>query len=255
MFDYDAELVRYNAHLQAAADIQPDDLVLDIGCGAGQTSRQAARSASAGSVVSVDVSREMLEHARRLAEVEGVGNVSFVNTDAQTHRFEPQSFTIAISRYGTMFFADPLAAFTNIGSALRPGARLVQLVWQAADRQDWVTAIRRGIAGDRPLPPELLGGPFSLADPALVERVLTTAGFDDVEVTEVREAIHYGADAASAHAALLDLGMVDFLAPDLDGSSAAGAPDRLRTVLEAHDTTDGVWFDSACWLVTARWGH
>ncbi|KRC63292.1 methyltransferase [Aeromicrobium sp. Root236] len=255
MFDYDAELVRYNAHLQAAADIQPDDLVLDIGCGAGQTSRQAARSAREGSVMGVDVSREMVERARLLAEEEGVGNVSFVHADAQTHRFEPQGFTVTISRYGTMFFADPVAAFTNIGSALRPGARLVQLVWQAADRQDWVTAIRAGIAGDRPLPPGLLGGPFSLADRTVTRHLLAAAGFDDVEVTEVHEPIQYGADAADAHAALLDLGMIDFLAPDLDGASAAQAPDRLRTVLEAHDGADGVWFDSACWLVTARWGR
>ncbi|KAA1399892.1 class I SAM-dependent methyltransferase [Aeromicrobium ginsengisoli] len=252
MFDYDAELIRYNVRLQAAADIGPDDRVLDIGCGAGQTSRQAARSAHAGSVVGVDVSQEMVDHARRLAADEGVGNVVFQHTDAQTHPFEPQRFTVAISRFGTMFFADPMAAFTNIGSALRPGARLVQVVWQSADRQPWVTAIREGVAADRPLPPQLLGGPFALADPAVIDGVLTEAGFTDVEIADVREPIQYGPDAVTAHEALIDLGMIEFLAPDLDEAATVRARDGLLTVLEAHDTGQGVWFDSACWLVTAR---
>jgi len=253
MFDYDAELVRYNTHLQATAGIQPGDQVLDLGCGAGQTSRQAARSARAGSVVGVDVSPDMLVRARRLADEEGLGNVTFEHADAQTHRFEPQGFTLAISRFGTMFFADPVAAFANIGSALRPGARLVQVVWQSADRQPWVAAIRGAVAGDRPLPPELLGGPFSLADPAVLDGVLAQAGFVEVEITDVQEPIHYGSDATKAHEALTELGMIEFLAPDLDAASKPQARDRLRTVLEENETSDGVWFDSACWLVTARW--
>ncbi len=130
LFDYDAELRRYHEHQRVAIDVRPADRVLDIGCGTGQTTREAAKAAASGSELGIDVSASRLAHARRLSHQDGLRNVSVVQADAQTHRLPPESFDLAISRFGTMFFADPLAAFTNIGRALRPGARLVQLVWQ-----------------------------------------------------------------------------------------------------------------------------
>jgi ubiquinone/menaquinone biosynthesis C-methylase UbiE len=132
LFDYDSELGRYHERLRAAADVRTADRVLDIGCGTGQTTRDAARSAPSGSALGVDVSGPMVERARRLSEQAGIRNVSFERADAQVHPFAPESFTLGISRFGTMFFADPVAAFANLGRALRPGARLVQLVWQTA---------------------------------------------------------------------------------------------------------------------------
>ena len=143
VFDYDAELSRYNVRLRAAAGVRTADRVLDIGCGTGQTTRDAARAATSGSALGVDLSRPMLDRARQLSEEEGIPNVDFELADAQVHPFAPGDFTVGLSRFGTMFFADPVAAFTNIGRALRPGARLVQLVWQAYDRQEWTGAIRQ----------------------------------------------------------------------------------------------------------------
>ena len=139
LFDYDAELSRYNVRLRAAAGVRPADRVLDIGCGTGQTTRDAARAATSGSALGVDLSRPMVDRARQLSEEEGIPNVDFELADAQVHPFAPRDFTVGLSRFGTMFFADPVAAFTNIGRALRPGARLVQLVWQAYDRQEWTS--------------------------------------------------------------------------------------------------------------------
>ncbi|ONI89621.1 methyltransferase [Actinosynnema sp. ALI-1.44] len=250
MFDYDAELIRYHLRLRAAADVQTTDRVLDIGCGAGQTTRDAARSARSGSALGVDVSRPMLDRARELSEREGIGNVRFEVADAQTHPFPTDEFTLGLSRFGTMFFADPGAAFTNIGRALRPGARLVQLVWQAYDRQEWSTAVRQALADDRSS--SRGHGAFSLADPTVTANVLAKAGFTDVEIADVREPVYYGPDAAGARDALFELRMVQDLLADLDATQTSHAVDRLMTMLDAHDTGAGVWFDSAAWLVTAR---
>jgi ubiquinone/menaquinone biosynthesis C-methylase UbiE len=116
---YDAELRRHNEHFRAAADVQPGGHVLDVGCGAGQSTRQAARAAVDGSALGMDPSAPMLERARRLSDDEGLRNVSYQQGDAETHPFPPAHFDLCISRFGTMFFADPIAAFANIGRALR----------------------------------------------------------------------------------------------------------------------------------------
>ncbi|MET7733396.1 class I SAM-dependent methyltransferase [Streptomyces sp. NPDC005402] len=252
MFDYDAELARHHERLMEALDVRPGDRVLDIGCGTGRTTRDAARAASPGTALGIDVSDPMLARARLRAEAEGLGNVDFVQGDAQSYAFPPEHFTLAVSRFGTMFFSDPVAAFTNIGRALCPGARFVQLVWQAAGRQEWHTAIRAALTrGPAPSAPAA-DAPFALADPHVVTEILTAAGFTAVEVFDLREPVYYGADAERALAAVLQLRMAKEWVTDLDAASAERALERLRVTLDAHDTGDGVWFDSRAWLVVAR---
>ncbi|MEU0029157.1 class I SAM-dependent methyltransferase [Streptomyces sp. NPDC006335] len=254
MFDYDSELVRHHERLMAALDVRPGDRVLDIGCGAGRTTRDAARAAAPGTALGVDVSGPMLARARRQAEAEGLRNVDFVQGDAQTRAFSPEHFTLAVSRFGTMFFSDPVAAFGNIGRALRPGARFVQLVWQAADRQEWHTVIRAALShGLAPSASDSAAAdPFTLADPDIVAEVLTRAGFTAVDVVDVREPVCYGPDTEGALAAVLELRMAKEWLSELDAASAERALDRLRVALDAHDSGDGVWFDSRAWLVVAH---
>ena len=141
--DYDAELQRHNQVLRRSYGIRPDDHVLDIGCGAGQTTRDAARMARAGSALGVDVSASMIERACRLTEAAGLSNVSFERADAAVHPFPAESFDVAISRFGTMFFAHPVAAFANIERALRPGGRLVMMVWREHEANEWSVLIER----------------------------------------------------------------------------------------------------------------
>jgi ubiquinone/menaquinone biosynthesis C-methylase UbiE len=126
--DYDAELRLHTEVLRQACGVRPRDHVLDIGCGTGQTTREAARVAQDGSALGVDISASAIERARDLARAEGVHNIAFERGDAQVHRFPPERFDLAVSRFGTMFFDDPVAAFTNIGRALRPAGRLVMMV-------------------------------------------------------------------------------------------------------------------------------
>jgi SAM-dependent methyltransferase len=249
---YDAELRRHNEHFRVAADVQPDDDVLDVGCGAGQSTRQAARAAVVGTVLGVDVSAPMLERARRLSADEGLRNVSYRQADAQTCSFPTGGFDRCISRFGTMFFRDPVAAFTNIGRALRPGGRLVMLVWQGRDDNEWAIEIDRSLdTGPAPTGPGAKAGPFSLADRADTHRVLADAGFTEFDFTDVHEPVFYGPDTQAAFEAVLSLWQVDALLADRDTTATERALRRLRATLAAHDTGNGVLFDSRAWIVTA----
>ena len=187
---------RHNERLRAATRIGPGDRVLDIGCGAGQSTRDAARAAASGSALGVDVSDEMLERARRRTAEEGLRNVDYQRGDVQVHPLPPAHFDVVISRFGTMFFSDPVAAFTSVARAARPGARLVMMVWQGQDRNEWATAIRQALTGGAaPAQPASGPDPFSLAEPARVESILGAAGFVEVAFADVHEPVYYGPDA------------------------------------------------------------
>lgn len=251
---YDAELRRHDEVLRRACGIRSRDLVLDVGCGTGQTTRQAARTAREGGAHGVDVSAAAVERARELARAEGLRNVSFERADAQVHPFPRERFDLAISRFGTMFFGDPGTAFANIGRALRPGGRLVMMVWQAHERNEWDVVIRRSLgAADGPmtLPPGGLD-PFSLADPPTVTEILEAAGFAGVVCTDVREPVYYGPDVAAALDWVRGFTCTREVLRRLAPAAAARALGRLREALAAHLSDDGVWFDSRAWIVTAR---
>jgi SAM-dependent methyltransferase len=249
---YDAELVAHHAHLRAAYAISPGDAVLDVGCGTGLTTRDAARAAAPGGVVGVDVSERMLERARELTAAEGLDNVRYELGDAQVHRFDPAGFHVAISRFGTMFFSDPAAAFANVAAALRPGARLVLLVWQEHDRNEWAREIAAAL-GDAARPPQPDLNPFSLADRGATSGILEGAGFDDIRFEDVHEPVFYGPDVDSALAVVR--GFLDTRAAlaSLGEGEAARVAERLREMIAAHYSDGrGVAFDSHSWLVTAR---
>jgi SAM-dependent methyltransferase len=247
---YDAELSRLDERFRAALKIGVRDRVLDIGCGAGQSTREAARAAREGSVVGVDISGEMLGVARRRCAEEGLRNVAFGLVDAQHHAFPVAHFDLCISRFGAMFFSDPAAAFANIARAMRTGARLVLMVWQARERNEWATAIQAALAPGQVVsasPPAA----FSLGDRAVTTRLLARAGFASIDFAEVHEHVFYGPDAEAAHEAIVAL----FLANDDRAGNEPETPPalkRLRALLQAHATPEGVFFDSRAWIVTAR---
>jgi SAM-dependent methyltransferase len=251
---YDAELRRHNEVLRRACGVQIEDHVLDVGCGAGQTTRRAARTARAGSALGVDISAPAIERAREVARAEGLGNVTFEHANAQVHRFPHERFDLAISRFGTMFFDDPGAAFANIRRALRPAGRLVMMVWQAPERNEWDVAIRQSLAaaGEPVTIPSGGPDPFSLADPPAVRQILQAAGFAGIAFTDVHEPVYYGPDVAAALGWVHGFACTRDALKRLDPAAAARAAGRLREALAAHLTDDGVWFDSRAWIVTAR---
>ena len=251
---YDAELRRHNEVLHRACGIQVRDRVLDIGCGAGQTTRQAARTARAGSAHGVDVSETAIERVRELARAEGLRNVTFERADAQVCRFPQERFDLAISRFGTMFFDDPAAAFANIRRALRPAGRLVMMVWQARERNEWDVAICQSLGGPQALANIASGGPdpFSLAGQPAVTEILEAAGFAAVAFTDVREPVYYGPDVAAAFDWVRGFTFTSEALKRLDPAAAADAVGRLREALAAHATDAGVWLNSRAWIVTAH---
>lgn len=241
---YDAELARHHRHLLTAMQVGATDHVLDIGCGAGQTSRDAARVTVEGSVVGIDISAEMIEAARIRSVNEGLLNTVFHHADAQTQSFPYDHFDLCISRFGVMFFADPVAAFTNIGRAMRSGARLVWMVWQSRDRNEWTNAIRQAISPGHPGNDDVPAA-FSLGDPETTTAMLQAAGFGSVDFTAVREPVFYGADVDAAYDAMVSLQICG--AHTAEGDAGR----RLRNVLEAHLTPEGILFDSQVWIITA----
>ena len=193
---FDAMLGDFVGPLLDAAAITPDDRVLDVGCGNGATSRAAARRATNGHVVGLDISGPMLERARTRAAEEGIGNVEFVHADAQDHPLDDtESFDVLISRFGVMFFADPVAAFANLRKALRPGGRVAFLCWQGLFENEWV-AVPAGaiipIVGPPEVPPPGAPGPFSFADPERISGILTDAGYADVQTDDVHLPLRLG---------------------------------------------------------------
>jgi SAM-dependent methyltransferase len=249
---YDAELRDHHEHLRAAYGISPGDEVVDIGCGTGLTTREAARAAAPGRVVGVDVSERMLERARQLTAAERLDNVRYELGDAQVHRFDPAGFDVAISRFGTMFFADPAAAFANIAAALRPGARLVLLVWQPREDNEWARAID-GALGDAAQPPQPGADPFSLGDAEATACILADAGFDGMRFADVHEPVRYGHDLDAAVALIRGFQDVSVALASLSDGEAARTVERLREMLAAHHSDEGgVALDSRSWLITAQ---
>lgn len=251
---YDLGVRPYHLRLLETAAISHGERVLDIGCGNGESTRSAARAAVDGAAFGVDLSSLMVARAREIARGENVTNVTFERADAQVHPFEPASFDVAISRFGAMFFGDPVAAFRNIGAAIRPGGRLALVSWQRLENNEWLQAIRASLAVGRalPAPPVMAPGPFGLADCDAVTDILKTSGFEQVLCEPAEEGFLAGADADDAFAFIGRSGVVRGLLNGLGDADTRHALDGLRATMAAHDSGSGVRFGSAAWLISAR---
>ncbi|AHH98003.1 class I SAM-dependent methyltransferase [Kutzneria albida] len=248
----DEGVAAYQGHLLAAAGIERADRVLDVGCGSGQTTRDAARRAGAGSALGVDLSARMIDLARRLAADEQLANLSFEQADAQLHPFPQGQFDLVVSRSGAMFFGDPPTAFGNLARALRPGGRLALMAWQPLAHNEWLSSFRAALDAGRDLapPPPVGPGPFGLSEPDRVRALLTSAGFTEVRITGLSEQMYFGRDTEDAFGFVS--GQFGWMVRDLDPPHRDRALDTLRAVLAEHRTDRGVLFDSATWIIQAR---
>ena len=249
---YDAELRAHHPHLLAACRIGRGEEVVDIGCGAGLTTREAGRAAAPGGVVGVDLSERMLERARELTAAEGAGNVTYQLGDAQVLQFEPERFDLALSRFGLMFFSDPLTAFANIASALRSQGRLVALVWQPRERNEWAMEVEAAIEGAAE-PAQQAVDPFSLGDAEASREMLERAGFEAVRLEDIGEPVFYGEDIDDALELICGFQGTSSALSRMSRDDAARAVNRLRESLEAHHHDGrGITFESRSRLITAR---
>ena len=241
-----------NAALAALAPAA-GERVLDVGCGCGHTTADiAGRVGASGSVLGVDLSAPMLEIARRRPLPPGAGHIEFRQLDAQTADLGRSRFDAAYSRFGVMFFSDPVAAFTNVRRALKPGGRLGFVCWQALDANPWVLEpleAARPLLPPLPAPDPTAPGPFAFADDRRVRAVLGAAGFTDISVQPFTTRIG-GGDLDDALQLALRVGPLGAAIRE-QPSLAAGLVGPVRAVLAKHVTPVGVFMAAAVWIVHA----
>lgn len=175
-----------NDLLLARSAVAVDESVLEIGCGTGAATVPFAETVGErGRVVGADISEPMLAGARQRIAESGLRNVTLLSVDAQVHRFEAGSFDLITSRFGVMFFADPVAAFRNLLPAARPGGRLCFACWgPLQENRHWLIPYEvalRHLGPPAPTPPHA-PGPLAFSEPGYVRSILEKAGFADIEI-------------------------------------------------------------------------
>jgi len=249
--DMDRNLTDANAGVLRLAAAKPGERVLDIGCGAGQTSYLlAAAVGPGGHVTGVDISSPLLGAARSHAPK----NAEFIHADAAFHSFKPE-YDLIFSRFGVMFFDDPAEAFTNIHKAAKPGARLAFVCWRPVPENQWVIApamAAQPFLPPSPPPDPLAPGPFAFADPKRVEAILTKAGFKNLKIEKLDGHMHLGNSAAEAAYQMTQIGPLSRALNEVEDEAVK---EKVRAAVTA--AFEGMKKDGevapviACWLVSA----
>ena len=252
---YDAMLEPYAKRLLGAAEIASHERVLDAGCGTGTTTLAAA--AGAQDALGIDISEPMIARARDRARERGLLNARFEVADAQTAPFETELHDIVISRFGIMFFDDPVAAFANLRTAMQRNGRAVFVCWQNVADNEWVLVPGTAAAAHVPRPE--VGepgapGPFALGDAGRLLALLTGAGFGDVGIEPLADSILLagGGTVDDAVEFFRSTSMGRALFADAAPVDVARAIDAVRRALTPYQTPEGVRLGAAAWLVRAR---
>lgn len=237
----------------AALSPKAGERLIDIGCGAGQTTLALAEAVgAAGSVLGVDISAPLLAVARGRGQ--SLTNVSFLDADAQTRAFEPGAADGVFSRFGVMFFADPAAAFANIHRALKPGGRLAFVCWRPLAEKAWMLIPLGAALQHVPAPPGMpdanAPGPFAFADPDRVRGILASAGFRDITI-QPHDAMIGGNPLEESVTLAMKVGPLSRLLAEHPDKREA-VVETLRETLATHLGPDGVRMPGAVWMVTAR---
>ena len=237
-----------------AAAAKPGEHVVDIGCGTGDTLLDFARVVgSSGAALGVDVSVPMLGFARHRAAEAGYGNVSCALADATNYAFEPRWADLVYSRFGVMFFDDPVKAFTNIRGGMKPGGRLVFVCFRTMPESPWfrvpIEAARPHLPAQPPADP-LAPGMFSFAREERVRGILSDAGFREIALKAVDVPMH-GKDIAQSMAFITQAGPLPAILENGSEEQRTRATEAVREALAANIGADGRGLRAGLWLVSA----
>jgi len=255
----DAQIAPLGRRAMDVAQLQAGDRVLDVGCGCGQTSVELAeRAGASGFVRGLDISAPMLESARQRASEAGLdeGRLVFTQSDAQLESFDGD-FDLIFSRFGVMFFADPVAAFSNLHSALRKGGRMTFICWQSIQQNPWmvVPAIATMKFVELPPPPQPGDpGPFAFADDSLVRSILDRAGFSEIRCESLEEKVNVGGDQDDLESIanfIMQMGPAGAALRDASEETRLAALAAVQEALAPYQSAAGVEMDAAAWIVSA----
>ena len=253
-------LSRHSDHVFPDLPVHQGQNILDVGCGFGDTAIALARKTGpAGHVLGVDCCPAFLERARQYADQSQASNVGFACADAE--RFLPRgSFDQVFSRFGTMFFANPVAGLRNMRQALKPGGRLTHIVWRQRTDNPWLAAARDVLLEMLPQPddnaPSCGPGPFSMADPDLTRNQMAAAGFHDITFKRIDAMVLVGRDIEEAINFQLALGPAGEIYRNAGIQADQKRPEIVRNLraLFEKETRDrrGIWMKSSSWMITAQ---
>jgi len=252
-------LSRHSDAVFPTLPVRSGDQVLDVGCGFGDTAiRLAGQVGATGLVVGIDCCEAFLDQARAEMKSRGVTNLSFVRGDAE-YALPTNHYDFVFARFGTMFFANPVAGLRNMREALRPGGRMVHIVWRERADNPWLSMAKDVVLKYLPAPgsdAQTCGpGPFSMADQAMVREMMKAAGYDRIEFRRVDAPVLVGKDVDDAIAFQLAIGPAGEVfreAGALAEAKRAEIEAALAAAIDAQKkASDGVVMDSSSWVISA----
>ena len=252
-------LSRHSDAVFPTLPVRSGDQVLDVGCGFGDTAiRLAGQVGATGLVVGIDCCDAFLDQARAEMKSRGVTNLSFVRGDAE-YALPTSQYDFVFARFGTMFFANPVAGLRNMRQALRPGGRMVHIVWRERADNPWLSMAKDVVLKYLPAPgadAQTCGpGPFSMADQAMVREMMKAAGYDRIEFRRVDAPVLVGKDVDDAIAFQLAIGPAGEVfreAGALAEAKRAEIEAALAAAIDAQKkASDGVVMDSSSWVISA----
>ena len=251
----DRMLEALGAAAMKACDIRPGHSVLDVGCGSGTSTIEIARRVGdGGQVLGIDISTPMLDVGRERLSAHEFDNVTFENKDVTIYPFRETLFDRVFSRFGVMFFVEPISAFTNIRTGLKSGGRLAFVCWQAAEKNPWIAVPLRVVLQNVLAPPPAdseAPGPMAFSNPDRVRNILSEAGFSQIKIDALETLVPLEPDVSGSVQKLLEVGPVSRLLSGASDDVMKRVENDLSDAIAGFQTDQGVMMGSATWIVSA----